>query len=60
MRYECINIDAIGNKLSATGGKLRTRDRTRPEAITQTEHKLFNCIDYLGKDMEMISSIVRN
>lgn len=25
-----------------------------------TEQKLFNCIDNLGKDMEIISSIVRN
>lgn len=37
MRYECISIDAIGNKISATGGKLWTRDRTRPETITQNK-----------------------
>lgn len=55
-----MSTDAIGNKISVTGGKLWTRDRTDTEAVTQTEHKLFNCIDHLGKDMDIISSIVMN
>lgn len=49
MRYEGISTDAIGNKIFTTGGKLWTRDRTRTEAITQTEHKLFNLHRLLGK-----------
>lgn len=35
MRYEGMSTDAIGNKISATGRKLWTRDRTRTETITQ-------------------------
>lgn len=58
MRYEGTSTDAIRNKISATGRKLWTRDRTNTEAIT--EHKLFNCINYSGKDTDIISSIVRN
>lgn len=58
MRYEGTSTDAIKNKISATGRNLWTRDRTKIEAIT--EHKLFNCINYLGKAMDIISSIVRN
>lgn len=55
-----MSTNASENKISATGRKLWTRDRTRTEAITQTEHKLFNCIDYLGKDTDIISNIVKN